>query len=330
MSQIDLPTDFDFQQAGRQVLEIEREGLAQLDQYINEDFTHACETIFRCGGKVVVMGMGKSGHIGRKMAATFASTGTSAFFVHPGEAAHGDLGMVTPQDVVIALSNSGESNEILALIPVLKRQQVKLICITSRPESSMARAADIHLCVKVPKEACPLGLAPTSSTTAALVMGDALAVALLEARGFTAEDFALSHPGGALGRKLLLRVNDIMHTGDEIPHVGLQATLRDALLEITRKNLGMTAVCDDDLAFIISSSGSTDIIKKITGIVKTKNIYTISLTGLSQNFLSNLSDLSLFAYLKDYQLNNHDLTSRLGFNIVLDLIFEEFSKLYSQ
>lgn len=250
MSQIDLPTDFDFQQAGRQVLEIEREGLAQLDQYINEDFTHACETIFRCGGKVVVMGMGKSGHIGRKMAATFASTGTSAFFVHPGEAAHGDLGMVTPQDVVIALSNSGESNEILALIPVLKRQQVKLICITSRPESSMARAADIHLCVKVPKEACPLGLAPTSSTTAALVMGDALAVALLEARGFTAEDFALSHPGGALGRKLLLRVNDIMHTGDEIPHVGLQATLRDALLEITRKNLGMTAICDDDMNII--------------------------------------------------------------------------------
>ncbi len=158
--------------------------------------------------------------------------------------------MVTPQDVVIALSNSGESNEILALIPVLKRQQVPLICVTSRPDSSMARAADIHLCVKVPKEACPLGLAPTSSTTAALVMGDALAVALLEARGFTAEDFALSHPGGALGRKLLLRVNDIMHTGDEIPHVGLQATLRDALLEITRKNLGMTAICDDEMNII--------------------------------------------------------------------------------
>ncbi|MDU2498563.1 MAG: KpsF/GutQ family sugar-phosphate isomerase [Klebsiella grimontii] len=227
MSQIDLPADFDFQRAGREVLDIEREGLAQLDQYINEDFTRACETIFRCTGKVVVMGMGKSGHIGRKMAATFASTGTSAFFVHPGEAAHGDLGMVTPCDVVIALSNSGESNEIL-----------------------MARAADIHLCVKVPKEACPLGLAPTSSTTAALVMGDALAVALLEARGFTAEDFALSHPGGALGRKLLLRVNDIMHTGDEIPHVGLEATLRDALLEITRKNLGMTAICDDEMNII--------------------------------------------------------------------------------
>lgn len=194
-----------------------------------------------------VMGMGKSGHIGRKMAATFASTGTPSFFVHPGEAAHGDLGMVTPQDVVIAISNSGESSEITALIPVLKRLHVPLICITGRPESSMARAADVHLCVKVAKEACPLGLAPTSSTTATLVMGDALAVALLKARGFTAEDFALSHPGGALGRKLLLRVNDIMHTGDEIPHVKKTASLRDALLEVTRKNLGMTVICDDNM-----------------------------------------------------------------------------------
>ncbi|SFR16118.1 MULTISPECIES: arabinose-5-phosphate isomerase KdsD [unclassified Enterobacter] len=245
MSQIDLPPGFDFQQAGKDVLEIEREGLAHLDQYINQDFNEACEKLFYCTGKIVVMGMGKSGHIGRKMAATFASTGTPSFFVHPGEAAHGDLGMVSPQDIVIALSNSGESNEILALIPVLKRLQVPLICVTSRPESSMARAADIHLCVKVPREACPLGLAPTSSTTAALVMGDALAVALLKARGFTAEDFALSHPGGALGRKLLLRVNDIMHTGDEIPHVSKEASLRDALLEITRKNLGMTVICDD-------------------------------------------------------------------------------------
>ena len=239
MSQIDLQPGFDFQKAGKEVLEIEREGLAQLDQYINDDFSRACEKIFYCSGKVVVMGMGKSGHIGRKMAATFASTGTSAFFVHPGEAAHGDLGMVTPHDIVIALSNSGESNEILALIPVLKRLQVPLICMTSRP--------DIHLCVKVPKEACPLGLAPTSSTTAALVMGDALAVALLKARGFTAEDFALSHPGGALGRKLLLRVNDIMHTGDEIPRVNKEASLRDALLEITRKNLGMTVICDENM-----------------------------------------------------------------------------------
>ncbi|MGB7802844.1 arabinose-5-phosphate isomerase KdsD [Buttiauxella sp.] len=244
MSQIDLQPGFDFQQAGKEVLKIEREGLDQLEQYINTDFSAACEKMFYCKGKVVVMGMGKSGHIGKKMAATFASTGTPSFFVHPGEASHGDLGMVSPQDIVIAISNSGESNEILALIPVLKRLQVPLICITSRPESSMGKAAEVHLCVKVPQEACPLGLAPTSSTTATLVMGDALAVALLKARGFTAEDFALSHPGGALGRKLLLRVSDIMHSGDEIPHVSKDATLRDALLEITRKNMGMTVICD--------------------------------------------------------------------------------------
>lgn len=245
MANFELQPGFDFQQAGKTVLQIEREGLAQLDQYINDDFTRACERIFACSGKVVVMGMGKSGHIGRKMAATFASTGTPAFFVHPAEASHGDLGMVSRHDVVIALSNSGESSEILALVPVLKRLHVPLICLTGNPESAMGRAADIHICVQVPQEACPLGLAPTSSTTAALVMGDAMAVALLEARGFTAEDFALSHPGGALGRKLLLRVSDIMHSGNEIPHVSRDATLRDALLEITRKNLGMTVICDD-------------------------------------------------------------------------------------
>lgn len=238
MSHFELQPGFDFQSAGRQVLSIERDSLAQLDQYIDDNFSRACEKMFYCHGKVVVMGMGKSGHIGCKMAATFASTGTPAFFVHPGEASHGDLGMITAQDIVIAISNSGESHEILALIPVLKRLQVCLICMTGNPESTMAKAADIHLCVHVPQEACPLGLAPTSSTTATLVMGDALAVALLKARGFTAEDFALSHPGGALGRKLLLRINDIMHTGDEIPRVGQDASLRDALLEITRKNLG--------------------------------------------------------------------------------------------
>ena len=240
-----LASDFDFQAVGREVLKTEREGLEQLDQYINGDFTRACEKIFACTGKVVVMGMGKSGHIGRKMAATFASTGTPAFFVHPGEASHGDLGMVSKQDIVILISNSGEANEILSLIPVLKRLAITLICMTANPESTMGKAADVHLCVRVPKEACPLGLAPTSSTTAVLVMGDALAVALLEARGFTPEDFALSHPGGALGRKLLLRVSDIMHSGDEIPHVSRDASLRDALLEITRKNLGMTVICDD-------------------------------------------------------------------------------------
>lgn len=238
------PTAFDFQQAGKTVLRIEREGLEQLDQYINEDFARACALIYACQGKVVVMGMGKSGHIGKKMAATFASTGTPAFFVHPAEANHGDLGMVSKNDVVIAISNSGESNEILALIPVLKRQHIALICMTGRPDSAMGRVADVHLCVHVPQEACPLGLAPTTSTTATLVMGDALAVSLLEARGFTAEDFALSHPGGALGRKLLLHVADIMHSGDELPHVTRDASLRDALLEITRKNLGLTVIVD--------------------------------------------------------------------------------------
>ena len=247
MSNIELQPGFDFQQAGKEVLQIERDGLAQLDSYINDDFTRACEKIAACSGKVVVMGMGKSGHIGCKIAATFASTGTPSFFVHPAEASHGDLGMVTPQDIVLAISNSGESSEIQALIPVLKRQQIPMICMTNNPESSMGKAADIHLCIKVPQEACPLGLAPTTSTTATLVMGDALAVALLKARGFTPEDFALSHPGGALGRRLLLRVSDIMHGGDEIPHVGIDATLRDALLEITRKNLGMTVICDDQM-----------------------------------------------------------------------------------
>ncbi|MDE1486677.1 arabinose-5-phosphate isomerase KdsD [Xenorhabdus bovienii] len=237
----------DFQQAGKKVLQVELDGLAELEQYINENFSRACELMFSCEGKVIVMGMGKSGHIGRKIAATFASTGTPSFFVHPGEASHGDLGMVTSKDIVLTISNSGESNEILALIPVLKRQKVPLICMTNNPNSSMGKAADIHLCIKTPQEACPLGLAPTTSTTATLVMGDALAVALLQARGFTAEDFALSHPGGTLGRKLLLLTSDLMTTGDDIPRVPYAATLREALVEITRKKLGMTVICDDDM-----------------------------------------------------------------------------------
>ncbi len=237
----------DFCQWGKAVLDVEREGLDQLYQYINDDFNQACQLMYHCNGKVVVMGMGKSGHIGCKIAATLASTGTPAFFVHPGEASHGDLGMITAQDVIIAISNSGESHEILSLIPVIKRLQIPLICMTSNPNSSMGKAANVHISVSVPKEACPLGLAPTSSTTATLVMGDALAVSLLQARGFTAEDFALSHPGGALGRKLLLRVSDIMHSGDEIPRISKSATLRDALLEITHKNLGMVVICDEQM-----------------------------------------------------------------------------------
>lgn len=240
-------TGFDFQQAGKKVLQIEQEGLAELAQYINDDFSLACEKIFHCQGRVIVMGMGKSGHIGHKIAATLASTGTPSFFVHPGEASHGDLGMVTEKDIVLAISNSGEASEILALIPVLKRKQILLICMTRSPQSTMGKAADIHLCIKVPKEACPLGLAPTTSTTATLVMGDALAIALLRARGFTAEDFALSHPGGALGRKLLLHVSDLMNKEDDIPRVSKEATLREALVEITRKKLGMTVICDDNM-----------------------------------------------------------------------------------
>lgn len=240
-------SNFDFQQVGKDVLRIEREGLNNLEQYINDDFDLACQQMFACQGKVVVMGMGKSGHIGRKIAATFASTGTPSFFVHPGEASHGDLGMITNKDIVLAISNSGESGEILALLPVLKRIKVPLICMTNNPDSNMGKYADVHLCINIPQEACPLGLAPTTSTTATLVMGDALAIALLTARGFTAEDFALSHPGGALGRKLLLLVRDLMTVGDDIPSIPKSATLREALIEITRKKLGMTVICDNEM-----------------------------------------------------------------------------------
>ncbi|SBS66103.1 arabinose-5-phosphate isomerase KdsD [Vibrio atlanticus] len=237
---------FDYCSVAKQVLETEVAGLTQLDQYFNDDFSKACDLILNNKGKVVVMGMGKSGHIGNKIAATLASTGTSAFFVHPGEAAHGDLGMIEPGDIVIAISNSGESGEILSLFPVLKRLNIKIISMTGKPASNMATLSDIHLQISVPEEACPLGLAPTTSTTATLVMGDALAVALLQARGFTAQDFALSHPGGALGRQLLLKLDDIMHTGDSLPIVAPDALVRDALLEISQKGLGMTAIVDED------------------------------------------------------------------------------------
>lgn len=236
---------FDFIAAGRQVITTEQAALETLKPFINSAFQQACELILACKGRVVVMGMGKSGHIGNKIAATLASTGTPAFFVHPGEASHGDLGMITAQDVVIAISNSGEAHEILTILPVLKRMQIALISITANGNSSMAQLANISLEIGKSVEACPLGLAPTSSTTATLVLGDALAVALLAARGFTAEDFALSHPGGALGRKLLLRVADLMHSGSGVPVVTENTLIRDALLEISRKGLGMTAVVDD-------------------------------------------------------------------------------------
>ncbi|MGF1752485.1 KpsF/GutQ family sugar-phosphate isomerase [Vibrio makurazakiensis] len=237
---------FDYRSVAKQVLATEIAGLTQLDQYFNDDFVQACDLILGNKGKVVVMGMGKSGHIGKKIAATLASTGTSSFFVHPGEAAHGDLGMIEPGDIVLAISNSGESSEILSLFPVLKRLNIKIISMTGKPNSNMASLANLHLQITVLEEACPLALAPTTSTTATLVMGDALAMALLQARGFTAEDFALSHPGGALGRKLLLKLEDIMHSGNALPIVRPEALVRDALLEISQKGLGMTAIVDEN------------------------------------------------------------------------------------
>ena len=227
------------------VIDTEIEAIQALHERINEDFMRACEFMLNCQGRVVVIGMGKSGHIGSKLAATLASTGTPAFFVHPGEASHGDLGMITDKDVVLALSNSGETSEILTILPLIKRLGIPFIAMTGRPESTLATCATAHIDVSVAREACPLGLAPTSSTTAALVMGDALAVALLETRGFTAEDFARSHPGGLLGRRLLLRVSDIMHTGDAIPEINEHALISEALIEMTNKGLGMTAVVDE-------------------------------------------------------------------------------------
>lgn len=226
------------------VIATEAQAIEAQHAHIDANFLRACQLMFECPGRVVVSGMGKSGHIARKIAATLASTGTPSFFVHPAEASHGDLGMITQKDVVLALSNSGETDELLTILPLIKRQGIPLIAMSGNNGSSLARLADVHLDTSVPAEACPLGLAPTSSTTAALVMGDALAIALLEARGFTDEDFARSHPAGSLGRQLLLKISDVMHTGDEIPAVKPEVTLTEALVEMTRKGLGMTAIID--------------------------------------------------------------------------------------
>jgi arabinose-5-phosphate isomerase len=224
----------------------EARAIEALHDRIDASFLRACQLMFECGGRVVVSGMGKSGHIARKIAATLASTGTPSFFVHPGEASHGDLGMITQKDVVLALSNSGETDELLTILPLIKRQGIPLIAMTGNSGSSLARLADVHLDTSVPAEACPLGLAPTSSTTAALVMGDALAIALLEARGFTDEDFARSHPAGSLGRQLLLKISDVMHVDTKIPMVGADVTMTEALVEMTHKGLGMTAIVDSE------------------------------------------------------------------------------------
>ena len=240
-----MTSDQNFINSGRRTVDIEKAALNAMLPRIDDSFSTACEIMLACRGRIVVVGMGKSGHIARKISATLASTGTPSFFVHPGEASHGDMGMITADDVVLTISNSGETSEVITLLPLFKRMGAPVISMTGNPSSSLSQAAEVNLHTGVEKEACPLDLAPTSSTTTQLVMGDALAIALLEARGFTAEDFAFSHPGGALGRKLLLKVQDIMHAGDEVPTIKQGTPLGEALLEMTRKGLGMTTVLND-------------------------------------------------------------------------------------
>ncbi|MCD9545521.1 KpsF/GutQ family sugar-phosphate isomerase [Photobacterium carnosum] len=313
---------FDFCSHGKKVLNTELQALEKIRDYIDNSFILACELILHCQGKVIVMGMGKSGHIGRKIAATLASTGTPAFFVHPGEASHGDLGMIKKSDVVIAISNSGEAVEILALLPVIKRLGIAMISMTGKPESSMAKMAQVNLQVTVDKEACPLNLAPTSSTTATLVMGDAVAISVMEARGFTADDFALSHPGGALGRKLLLRIADVMHSGELLPVIEEHASIKDALLEISHKGLGMTAIVDHnqqlrgiftdgDLRRLLDNH--IDIHNTRIGEVMSSNPRTISPQLLAAEGLKLMEDNKINGLLvtEDNQLvgalNMHDL-----------------------
>lgn len=239
-----------FINTAKRTIKIELDAITALSERIDSHFEKACELLLACHGRIIVIGMGKSGHIGKKIAATLASTGSPSFFVHPGEASHGDMGMITKDDVVLAISNSGNTAEMVTLLPLIKRLGIVLISMTGNPQSTLAKASDTHLDISVTEEACPLGLAPTSSTTATLVMGDALAIALLDARGFTADDFAFSHPGGALGRKLLLKVADIMHQGDRIPVVNEDSPIKEALFEMSQKGLGMTTVTNQQGDFL--------------------------------------------------------------------------------
>ena len=287
-------------------IELELSAVASLPERIDDSFFSACELILNCQGRIIVMGMGKSGHIANKIAATLASTGTPAHFVHPAEASHGDIGMVTAQDIVIAISNSGTTAEIETILPVLKRKGVPLISLTGNPGSLLAREASANLDASVEQEACPLGLAPTTSTTAALVMGDALAMALLEARGFTAEDFAFSHPGGNLGRRLLLKVSDIMHTGNDIPRVSEDTSVRDSLLEISAKKLGMTTISnsqgeicgvftDGDLRRFLD--GSQDIKDTCIKDVMTNTFKSISGNSLASEAAKIMQDNEIYTLL---------------------------------
>jgi len=296
----------DFQRLGQEVVTTELAEISALQTRIDDNFSRACELLLSCKGRIVVTGMGKSGHIGGKIAATLASTGSPAFFVHPGEASHGDLGMITKSDIVIALSNSGNTAEISTIIPILKRFGVPLISMTGDKNSTLAQAADINLDVSVSKEACPHDLAPTSSTTVALVMGDALAVALLQARGFTPEDFALSHPGGSLGKRLLLHVSDIMHKGDRIPKVNNNASVSEALLEMSNKGLGMTAIVDADNTVLgiytdgdlrRSLDSNIDVHNTAISEVMTKNCRTTSANELAASIVKIMDDSSINGFL---------------------------------
>ncbi|MEL0648531.1 KpsF/GutQ family sugar-phosphate isomerase [Pseudoalteromonas agarivorans] len=279
-----------FIEQGLRVLDIERQALSDISQYIDENFHQACQLMYDCQGRIIVIGMGKSGHVGNKIAATLASTGSPAFFVHPGEASHGDLGMITKNDVVMLISNSGETNEILNIIPVLKRLGAKMIAMTGNMQSSMATLANVHVCIKVEKEACSLGLAPTASTTATLAMGDAMAVALLEARGFTADDFALSHPGGSLGKRLLLTLKDVMHSGANTPIINISQTIKDALIEMSAKGLGMTAIVNDnkELAGLFTDGDLRRILEQRIDIHTTliSVVMTTSCTTATQDILA--------------------------------------------
>lgn len=282
--------DDKLRELGLAVIQVETQAISALSAQIDDNFVAACKLMFACEGRVVVTGMGKSGHIAGKIAATLASTGTPAFFVHPGEASHGDLGMITHQDVLLALSNSGETDEILKILPLIKRLAVPLIALTGNSKSTLATCATTHINVAVAQEACPLGLAPTSSTTAALVMGDALAVSLLEARGFTRDDFALSHPGGTLGRRLLLRVGDIMHVGNAMPVVQSSALIHEALLEMTEKKLGMTAVINEEggLAGIFTDGDLRRMLAKNLDLQRTRitEVMTANCTVIKQEALA--------------------------------------------
>jgi len=315
-----------FEQYGRETIEIEAQALTALAQHVDVNFARACELVLTTQGRVIVVGMGKSGHIGGKIAATLASTGTPAFFVHPGEASHGDLGMITPVDVVLAISNSGETEEIVVILPIIKRMGAQLIALTGNRDSTLARQADAVLFCGVEKEACPLNLAPTASTTATLAMGDALAVALLNARHLTREQFARAHPAGSLGRRLLLYIRDVMHSGKDLPVVRQDASLREALLEMTSKGLGMTAVVDasERLVGVITDGDlrrllqkNTDVYQAVVGDVMTRDPQTTTADRLAAETIEMMRNRKINGLIVVDEerrvigaLNMHDLLRR--------------------